>query len=256
MIEDIKVKPLISGEEFESNYQLDISSMIETRGGGSFEASYMSWANAIRLLKTRHPDLEVGFEYCEEGIPYFIQEYIHEGITSTQAFVLVYIGKQTCTYKTKSIFYPIMDKKFNVILKPNLREISDGSLRAAVKAIAFHTGIGLKLYAGQDLPDNSSASKYVAEVASDKLNGHWRDAVMPVGKDKGKTLSELSERTLQWWHKEYEVNTAYPNSILFRKALDEWSNELTQRLEEGNIVQAELEVEEQKITDEEVSFDG
>tara|TARA_R110000824_G_scaffold131365_7_gene293390 strand:- start:319 stop:1104 length:786 start_codon:yes stop_codon:yes gene_type:complete len=261
MKDDIKVKPLISGEEFEDNYQLDISDKIETRGGGKFEARYLSWAHAIRLLKTRHPEIEVGYEYCEDGRPYFIQEYIEEGVTETQAYILVYLSRYpTSSQKTRSIFYPVMDKRFDVLIRPNLRAISDALLRAAVKAIAFHTGIGLPLYTGEDLPDNNDIpktnlpKKHVAEVSADMLSGDWRDAVMPVGKDKGKKLSELSERTLQWWHKEYDVNTAYPDSIIFRKALDDWSEGVVLNLEEGGQAELEQKVADQKITNEEVPF--
>jgi hypothetical protein len=249
------VKPLVTSDQYLENYNLDLEGIVEIRPSGRFEAKYISWAHAIRLLKMRHPDLEVGYEYNEDMEPFF--RCVTSGV-----YILVFMRRIGLTMKTASLLYPVMDNKFVPCENPNLRDISDSMLRAAVKCIAFQTGIGLSLYSGEDIAEDSSgntptksggrkSTNHQAEISSEDAGKHWSEVTHPVGKDQGKKLSELSERTIKWWHENYEVNTAYPNSILFRKALDEWASEMEQRLEEGEIAKAEIE----EITSEEVNFD-
>lgn len=59
-----------------------------------------------------------------------------------------------------------------------------------------------------------------ANVTGERID--WRTAVVPIGKNKGKTLGELSPKQIQWYFEEYEPNAKYPDSLNLRKALDEW----------------------------------
>lgn len=52
-------------------------------------------------------------------------------------------------------------------------------------------------------------------------NGAWENAIIPIGKHKGKTLGSLSPRSRDWFLQNFEANENYEDSVLFRKACDE-----------------------------------
>lgn len=51
-------------------------------------------------------------------------------------------------------------------------------------------------------------------------SGSWADAIVPIGKNKGKTLGELTENQRKWYLEKYEANENYPESVAFREACD------------------------------------
>jgi hypothetical protein len=104
--------------------------------------SYLSWPFAYRYLKEQFPALFVAFEEASAGWPVFGKEgcwllrpYLTDGIRRTPALV-----------------FPIMDNKHNAVKELDARQVSDNIQRASVKCIATFTGLGLKLYSGEDIP--------------------------------------------------------------------------------------------------------
>jgi hypothetical protein len=84
----------------------------------------------------------VAFEEASMGWPVFGQEgcyllrpYLTDGVKRTPALV-----------------FPLMDNKHNALKQLDARAVSDNIQRASVKAIATFTGLGLRLYAGEDIP--------------------------------------------------------------------------------------------------------
>jgi hypothetical protein len=130
----------ISSEAFKAAYDTpDIGPHIEKDYKG---LSYLSWPFAFRYLKEHFPTLFVAFEEKTIGWPVFgepgafiLRPYLTDGIKRTPALV-----------------FPIMDRKHNSIQQLDGRAISDNIQRASVKAIATFTGLGLRLYAGEDIP--------------------------------------------------------------------------------------------------------
>jgi hypothetical protein len=53
---------------------------------------------------------------------------------------------------------PVMDNRNNSIKNPDTRKISDATMRCLAKCIATF-GIGLYIYAGEDLPDDSTPAE-------------------------------------------------------------------------------------------------
>lgn len=138
----------ISAEQFAAAYDTpDIGPHIEKDYKG---LSYLSWPFAYRYLKEHFPTFFVAFEEktlgeVAFGCPgaYYLRPYLTDGSRRTVALV-----------------FPIMDRKHNAIKELDGRAISDNCQRAAVKAIATFTGLGLRLYAGEDIPkEESSASQ-------------------------------------------------------------------------------------------------
>ncbi len=130
----------ISAEAFKAAYDTpDIGPHIEKDYKG---LSYLSWPFAYRYLKEHFPTLFVAFEEktigeVVFGTPgaYYLRPYLTDGCRRTVALI-----------------FPIMDRKHNSIKELDGRAISDNCQRAAVKAIATFTGLGLRLYAGEDIP--------------------------------------------------------------------------------------------------------
>lgn len=130
----------ISAEAFKAAYDTpDIGPHIEKDYKG---LSYLSWPFAYRYLKEHFPTLFVAFEEKTMGEvvfgtpgAYYLRPYLTDGMRRTVALI-----------------FPIMDRKHNSIKELDGRAISDNCQRAAVKAIATFTGLGLRLYAGEDIP--------------------------------------------------------------------------------------------------------
>ena len=129
----------IGSEAFTKAYELPIGEHVEKNYKG---LSYLSWPFAFRYLKEQFPGLYVAFEERSEGWPVFGQEgcwllrpYLTDGVKRTPALV-----------------FPLMDNKHNALKELDARAVSDNIQRASVKCIATFTGLGLKLYAGEDIP--------------------------------------------------------------------------------------------------------
>jgi hypothetical protein len=130
----------ISAEAFQAAYDTpEIGPHIEKDYKG---LSYLSWPFAYRYLKQHFPTFFVAFEEKSVGEvafgtpgAYYLRPYLTDGSRRTVALV-----------------FPIMDRRHNAIKELDGRAISDNCQRAAVKCIATFTGLGLRLYAGEDIP--------------------------------------------------------------------------------------------------------
>lgn len=134
----------IPADAFTKAYELPIGEHVEKNYKG---LSYLSWPFAFRYLKEQFPGFFVAFEESSIGWPVFGQEgcwllrpYITDGMKRTPALV-----------------FPLMDNKHNALAKLDARAVSDNIQRASVKCIATFTGLGLKLYAGEDIPKADEA---------------------------------------------------------------------------------------------------
>jgi hypothetical protein len=129
----------IPATAFTQAYELAIGEHVEKNYKG---LSYLSWPFAFRYLKEQFPALFVAFEEASIGWPVFgqagcwlLRPYLTDGIRRTPALV-----------------FPIMDNKHNAVKELDARQVSDNIQRASVKCIATFTGLGLKLYSGEDIP--------------------------------------------------------------------------------------------------------
>ena len=122
---------------FQTLKDVDISKLAEQKG----KFDYLSWAHAVREMLKVFP--EATWEVHEyDGMPYM------ETITGYYVKVSVTIDEITRTQ-----IHPVLDNKNKTIEKPNAFQINTSIQRCLAKAIALH-GLGLVLFAGEDLPDN------------------------------------------------------------------------------------------------------
>ena len=128
----------------------------EIKGKKGFSLNYLSWAKAWGLVKAIYPDAS----YKIKEYPNWVSTKdglqqagtLDYRITSVGCEVEVTVSIEGNEYTQK--LYP-MDYKNEPIMKPNIKDINKAQLRCLVKALAT-AGLGLNVYAGEDLPSNET----------------------------------------------------------------------------------------------------
>ncbi len=114
---------------------INVNEHVEKKGG----FSYLSWPYAVAQL--RLADASATWEVRRfDGLPYL----------ATEAGVFVEVAV-TVNGVTLSQIHPVLDGRNRPLLAPSAFDINSSLQRCLVKAIALH-GLGLYIYAGEDLP--------------------------------------------------------------------------------------------------------
>jgi hypothetical protein len=130
-----------------SNYEklaaIDVSKHIEKKNN----LSYLSWAWAVdQLLRA---DSTANWAY-------------NPTVTLPDGTMLV-----SCTVtafdKPMTMHLPVMDYRNKAISNPDAFSVNTAMMRCLVKAIALH-GLGLYIYAGEDLPESTPAKSVPKDV--------------------------------------------------------------------------------------------
>lgn len=122
--------------------KINVNDHVEKKGG----LTYLSWVWAVDQLFRIDPQANWEIQFFD-GKPY----------SSCGEFAMVFIKLHACGV-TRQAFLPVMDHRNKAIPNPNSFEINTALQRCLVKAIA-HLGLGLYIYAGEDLPPDSSESE-------------------------------------------------------------------------------------------------
>jgi len=119
--------------------QINVSEHIEKKG----PFSYLSWPYAVEQLRLADPTAtwEVkrfdGLPFLRTEVGYFVEVAVTvQGVTLSQV-------------------HPVLDQRNQPIVEPTAFDINTSIQRCLVKAIALH-GLGLYVYAGEDLPEGES----------------------------------------------------------------------------------------------------
>lgn len=124
---------------FEKLAAIDCSEYVEKKG----KFNYLSWTWAVKQLRKEDPTAT--WEVIRHnGMPYLK--------TECGFFVEVAV---TCQGITLSQIHPVLNGANKPIPQPNAFDINTSIQRCLVKAIALH-GLGLYIYAGEDLPEEVS----------------------------------------------------------------------------------------------------
>ena len=115
--------------------RIDVSNFVEKKG----QFSYLSWPFAVSQLRQFDPQATWEVKRWN-GLPYLICDL---GV-----FVEVAVTVQGITL---SQIHPVLDQRNRPIQSPTSFDINTSIQRCLVKAIALH-GLGLSIYAGEDLP--------------------------------------------------------------------------------------------------------
>lgn len=128
--------------------KIDCSKHVEKKG----QLSYLSWAWAWATLMDEFPAST--FEMHDD-------RFLPDNSVMVSCTV-------TVEGMPRTMWLPVMDNKNLAIKNPDARKISDAKMRCLVKCIAMH-GLGMYLYAGEDLPETEPAVMTDADFAA--LNG-------------------------------------------------------------------------------------
>ncbi|HLS57445.1 MAG TPA: DUF1071 domain-containing protein [Zeimonas sp.] len=115
--------------------RINVNEHVEKKG----QFSYLSWPFAVTQLRLADPAATWEVRRFD-GLPFLRSE--------TGYFVEVAVTVQGVTL---SQVHPVLDAKNRPIFEPTCFDINASIQRALVKAIALH-GLGLYIYAGEDLP--------------------------------------------------------------------------------------------------------
>ena len=118
-------------------FKTDVSEYVKKKG----KFSYLSWCYAVQELKRVCPNARWGVTKAEDGSPYFK--------TDCGYFVEVWVDVDGVSL---SQVHPVLDNRNQPIENPNAFHINTSLQRALAKAIALH-GLGLYIFAGEDLPE-------------------------------------------------------------------------------------------------------
>ena len=119
--------------------------------------TYLSWAWAVDQLLRHDPDAAWDYR-CWNDQPVCI---LHDGTAMVCCTV-------TVGGRSKSAWLPVLDNKNRAIVGPVAFAINSAMQRALVKAIAL-CGLGLYIYAGEDLPEAEKAEpnpEVLAQIAA------------------------------------------------------------------------------------------
>ena len=178
---------------FEELNSVDCGSMIEKKNN----LSYLSWSNAWKELKKRYPRSYYTIYQNDLEWNYFSDNktcWVKTGVTVvTDDFEVEHIE-----------FLPVMDYRNKSIPADMVTsfDVNKAIQRSLTKAVARH-GLGLYVYAGEDLPDEAdgsvedrqkAATKSRDEVVDDiKEREIWRGKVLELANEKDIKASELSK---------------------------------------------------------------
>jgi len=143
-----------SGNYFAALSAINVNEHVEKKGG----FSYLSWPYAVAQLRLAEPTATWETRRFD-GLPYL----------ATEAGVFVEVAV-TVQGVTLSQIHPVLDARNRPIPQPTAFDINTSIQRCLVKAIALH-GLGLYIYAGEDLP-----ALPVVDAANDE---HKSAAVAP-----------------------------------------------------------------------------
>ncbi len=134
---------------------INVSEHIEKKG----QFSYLSWPFAVAQLRLADPT--ASWIVCRfGGLPYQATDF---GV-----FVEVAVTVQSVTL---SQIHPVLDSRNNPIAVPTAFDINTSIMRALVKAIALH-GLGLYIYAGEDLPTTTEDENNTRGIGTDRTDNN------------------------------------------------------------------------------------
>lgn len=147
-------KTMAEKNYFEILNSVDCNGKTEQKNG----LTYLSWAYAWAELKKRFPDATYTVYENEKGWNYFTDDstcWVKTGVTVNGIEHIEYL--------------PVMDFKNKSIPLGSVTsfEVNKAIQRSLTKAIARH-GLGLYIYAGEDLPDEADGKAEIKKTAPKK----------------------------------------------------------------------------------------
>ena len=184
---------------FKELTSINVKGKVEQKG----KFSYLSWAYAWAMVKDKYPDCNrTVYEHEATGLNYFSDgatAYVKVGVTVNGVEHIDYL--------------PIMDNMNRSVPQDKITSfmVNKTIQRSTVKAIAMH-GLGLSLWAGEDLVDVSESAPAVTKRKKDtlkKTHEKWNSVV-----DYVKSMSNQPfATTIKTIEQKYVVPTALKKEL-------------------------------------------
>ena len=171
---------------FETLNSINLNYKIEHIKVGQRRLSYLSWAWAWAEVKKRYPNATYTIYENADGL-----NYHHDGITA-------WVKTGITINDVEHIEYlPVMNNYNKSIPLADLTsfDVNSSIQRSLTKAIARH-GLGLYIYAGEDLPEASKTTPTPKKVSKIELNvgdDNWDKVLAYVVANKDKGLATIGK---------------------------------------------------------------
>jgi hypothetical protein len=179
---------------FQQLLSTDVKQYVEKKG----KFSYLSWSYAIAELRKADPTAT--WHVVKSPLPDAPHVLAPYCSTPAGCFVEVAVTVQGVTL---SQVHPVIDERNQTIANPKADAINKSIMRCLVKAIALH-GLGLHIYAGEDLPLGDDAEEPKGKPAVQQQQRQQpaapAPAVNPDAKaiDLAKVIATADETSLKW----------------------------------------------------------
>lgn len=127
--------------------KININERLEKKGN----LSYLSWAHAWGEALRIDPNASFHVSTFDRG------DGVNQVYMDVNGTALVWVTV-TLNGKAMTCQLPVMDNKNKAIPNPDAFAVNTAIMRCMVKALALH-GLGLYVYAGEDLPDGDEPKK-------------------------------------------------------------------------------------------------
>ena len=138
---------------FQTLSKIDVSEHTEKKG----KFTYLSWAWAVKVLLENFPE-------ATWQVHTFFDNNVETPYMRTEAGAFVQVSVDVEGIRRTQV-HPVLDHMNKSVDNPNAFQINNSIQRCLAKAIALH-GLGLYIYAGEDLPTEPEAlnEKQVTEL--------------------------------------------------------------------------------------------
>lgn len=177
-----------TNDTFRKLYEINVNDKTETKEG----LTYLSWAWAWAVVKLECPDATYNIKRFENGLP-----YVYDANTGYMVFTDV-----TIDGTTHEMWLPVMDshnramksEPYTITTKygkeirveaATMFDINKTIMRCLVKNLAVF-GLGLYIYAGQDLPD--------VDMSDDEKKAEIKRLIQQTGTDTVKYLAAMGTK--------------------------------------------------------------
>jgi hypothetical protein len=171
-------------------YNKDVSKYVEVKGSGRYQASYLSWAFALKVLKENYPEAYTETVFYS-GIPYLKTEVGY--FVTTRIYLSLEDRKNSLGY---DYTFPVLDNTYKAIKNPDVFHINTSIQRCLVKNIAMF-GLGLSLYYGEDLPSVKELKNEISKAQ--QVNTTATNALQQLKDNAVKDLTKLLKEIIKRW---------------------------------------------------------
>lgn len=198
---------------FKTLSEIDVKDHIDKKGN----FSYLSWPWAVSEVMKRYPDMTYNVRKYEGG-------RLFTGDSKTGYMVSTDV---TIDGINREMWLPIMDMRNKAVLNPTSTDVNKAIMRSLVKNLAMF-GLGLYIYAGEDLPD----------IEPEKISANQVDVLNKklkiIKENSGKDVTDFVNERLNIKALEELISPNYQQANKIIDELVQKSYEVKNRLSENN----------------------